>query len=271
MIREFSYQAPRKQKELLDILASERENARVLAGGTDLLVNIRLGLQHPRIVVDIKKIREHTAIRFDEKEGLSIGAAVTINEVMENRDVQKHFPALVEAAKVLASHQLRNRATVIGNLCNASPCADMAPPLLCLDARVEIVSDSGRRNLPLEAFFAGVKKTRLTPGEYVERIVVPPRWADAGGGFRKMKRVRGHDIGVLSVCLTKKGPLRRVAVGSAAPTPVLVGEFRGRVSTEEVIRKAMRRINPIDDVRGSAEFRRFLTRRYVAELMKEVR
>lgn len=272
MLYEFDYHAPKSQRELLDILSGEGGNARILAGGTDLMVNIRLGFVRPGRVVDLKKIPAHGQITFTKTEGLTIGPAVTINQLMNNPVVQKQFPVLIEAGKVLASHQLRNRATVIGNLCNASPCADMAPPLLCLGARVVLIGSKGnRRELSLPEFFIGVKKTKLATDEYCEAIVVPPGAAGARGGFQKLKRVKGHDIGVLSVCLLKQRDLMRVAIGSAAPTPILLKDFTAKTAPDRICQEALRSISPIDDVRGSADYRNFMAQTYIRNLLKEVR
>ncbi len=268
---EFSYLAPRSQDDLLEMLTSRNGRARILAGGTDLLVNIRAGLAKPEAVIDLKRVPGHDAVEYDDAKGLSVGPAVTISQLMEHAAVREKYPALVVAAETLASHQLRNRATVIGNLCNASPCADMAPPLLCLGARVHLRSKAGAREMPLAEFFTGVKRTRIRPDEYFERLVVPAAMAGAKAGFRKLKRVKGHDLAVVSVCLVKRKGQLRVAVGSAAPTPVFCGEFKSSTPVAKLVRAASKAVNPIDDVRGSAEYRLFMIEAYLRGLVKEVR
>lgn len=268
---EFVYRAPSSRAELLDLLNSGDDGRRLLAGGTDLIVNIRLGFLKPGVVIDLKKVPEHRRITWDDREGLTIGPAVTINQMLGDKVVQKRFPALVSAGSQLASYQLRNRATVIGNLCNASPCADMAPPLLCLGARLVLTSKKGSRDLPLAEFFTGPKRTVLEPGEYFEKLVVPAEGADAKGEYRKLKRIRGHDIGLVSVALTRKGKLMRVAIGSAAPKPILCRDFDAKEPVKRVVEDALGRVSPIDDVRCSRDYRLFMIQTYIERLHKEVR
>ncbi len=268
---DFAYRAPASRAELLELLSAGEPGRRILAGGTDLIVNVRLGFVKPTVVIDLKKIPAHREIAWDDREGLSIGPAVTINQMLGDRTVAKRFPALVSAGSQLASYQLRNRATVIGNLCNASPCADMAPPLLCLGAKLVLTSRRGSRELPLSEFFTGPKRTVLEPGEYFEKLVVPAASADARGAYRKLKRIRGHDIGLVSVALTKKGRLMRASIGSAGPKPVLCRDFDVKESSKKVIADALDRVSPIDDVRCSRDYRLFMIETYIERLMKEVR
>jgi len=269
MIYEFSYLAPKNKRELLRIISESKNGFKLLAGGTDLLVNIRLGLIKPTTVVDIKKISGHREI-ISSKEGLSFGPAVTISDLIENKTVQNKYPVLVKAGSGLASIQIRNRATVIGNICNASPCADMALPLLCLDAKIKLTSIEGSRILPLRDFFAGVKRTNMGPGEYCEKIIVPVEFAGVTGGFMKLKRIKGHDIGLISVCMITRDDRLRVAIGSAAPTPLLLKEFSTNDSPSKVCLAARNSINPIDDVRCSRDYRIFMAQVYIRRLMKEV-
>ena len=270
MLYEFSYLAPTSRKDLLAVLAENRPATKILAGGTDLMADIRLGLVKPYRVVDLKRIAEHNRLSWSKSDGLLIGPGVTINQMLEHPDVQKHFPALVRAGEVLASHQLRNRATVVGNLCNASPCADSAPPLLCLGALVTLSSEKGDREIPLADFFTGVKRTRLKPAEYVSLIRVAPGMADARAGFAKMKRIKGHDLGVLSVCLLGKDDLLRVAIGSAAPTPVVTPDLPAKSKLDAIVAAAMKVIAPIDDIRGSREYRLYMAETYIRRLHQEV-
>jgi carbon-monoxide dehydrogenase medium subunit len=270
MLYEFSYLAPASRKDLLAVLAENHATTKILAGGTDLMANIRLGFVKPGRVIDIKRIPEHNRLSWSKTDGLLIGPGVTINQMLENPDVRKHFPAYVKAGEVLASHQLRNRATVVGNLCNASPCADSAPPLLCLGAFVTLSSEKGDREIPLADFFTGVKKTALSPTEYVSLIRVAPEMAGARAGFAKMKRVKGHDLGVLSVCLLRKDAILRVGIGSAAPTPVVTPDLPAKSKPDAIVAAATKAIAPIDDVRGSRDYRLFMTATYIKRLAKEV-
>ena len=159
MLQNFQYAAPTTRSELRALLAERKGNARLLAGGTDLLVNIRNGIMKPEFVINVKKVEGFSGITWSEKEGLVIRPSTTINDVLRDANVRKHYPLLSECAHDLASYQVRNRATVIGNVVNASPCSDMAPALLCLDAKAVIASARGAREVSFREFFKGVKKT----------------------------------------------------------------------------------------------------------------
>lgn len=266
----FQYLAPATFEEALQSLAEHGSKAKLLAGGTDLLINIRADLVKPTHVIDIKKIPDITALTFDPKEGLSIGAAVTINAVIKDAAVNEHYPLLAVCAHQLASHQVRNRATVVGNVVNASPCADMAPPLLCLEAALEIRSSEGVRSVPCHEFFTGPKQTILKPGEIVSRITVPAHTSGARGGYKKLKRIQGHDLGIVGVALLKKGDWVRVSVSSAAPTPVLVRDFKASDPLETMVEETLKAISPIDDVRCTRDYRLFMVGVYLKRLVQEV-
>lgn len=270
MVHEFSYVAHESLDELLGFLAAHGAGASVFAGGTDLFVNIRANLARPRWVADLKKIPELCTLSFDEGHGLSIGACVTVNELVENAVVRERYSILATAGRELGTFQLRNRATVAGNIVTASPCGDMSSPLLCLDARVELRSVRGTRTMPLAEFITGVKQTRIAVDEIVSRIIVPVDLIDARGGYRKLKRIKGHDLGLVAVALIKAGQTMRVAVTSAAPTPVLLPALSVDTPADEVVRAAREAISPIDDVRCTAEYRSFMAGVYVRRLMQEV-
>jgi CO/xanthine dehydrogenase FAD-binding subunit len=268
MLHEFSYIEPGSLQELLDFLAEKGEKSSVLAGGTDLVVNVRAGVDKPEYVVDIKGIPELQELTFDPAKGLSIGATVTVNRLIESDDVKTHFSILTTAARELATFQLRNRATVIGNVVTASPCGDMSSPLLCLDAAVELVSAKGTRQMPLREFITGVKKTEIKSSEIVSRITVPVTHIDAAGGYEKLKRIKGHDLGVVAVAMTRTASAIRVAISSAAPTPVLLPDFPVDADAESIQKVAQEAISPIDDVRCTKEYRRFMVDVYIRRLLE---
>lgn len=270
MLHPFAYHAPHSLEELLELLGRHGKESAVLAGGTDLLVNIRAGLAAPRHVVDLKGVPELHRLVFAGKDGLAIGACVTVNELIDHRSVAKHYPILVAAGSELATYQLRNRATVVGNVVTASPCGDMTSPLLCLGAEVALVSGRGERRMPVKEFITGVKKTRIAPDEIVREIVVPPTWIDAAAGYRKLKRIKGHDLGVVAVAMIKSANKARVAISSAAPTPVLLPEFPLSASVATIQKAAQSAISPIDDVRCTKEYRSFMVNVYIRRLMEEV-
>jgi len=265
----FKYRAPATRAELLDLIA-EHGAVRILAGGTDLLVDIRNGVRHPELVVDLKHVDGLRAITWDPAAGLVIGAATTINDVLRSAAVREHYPLLLACARDLASYQIRNRATVVGNVVNASPCSDMAPGLLCLEARAVLSSTRGERQVAFREFFTGVKRTVLEHDEVLERIVVPAASAGARGGYRKLKRIKGHDLGIVGVAVLKHGTDLRLGVSSAAPTPVLVDGLRVDAPADDVLAALHAAISPISDVRCSAEYRAFMAETYARRLLEEV-
>lgn len=270
MTHEFSYHAPRSLDEALGLLSEFGDDARVLSGGTDLLVNIRAGLSRPKHVVDIKRIPELADLSYDPRNGLHIGACVTVNRMLDYRPVEQEYPILMRAGGELATHALRNRATPVGNIVTASPCGDMSSPLLCLDGAVRIVSKSGSRSVPIRDFITGVKATVIQPDELVTAITVPNTYAGATGGYRKLKRIKGHDLAVVAVAMIRHNRTIRVGISSAAPTPVLLPDFPVDATVEEVQKSAAESISPIDDVRCTREYRAFMVGIYIERLMKEV-
>lgn len=267
MLHPFAYTAPRSKAELLRILDAEREDARLLAGGTDLVVEIRAGRVAPRRVVDVKKVEGLGRLSFDAREGLSIGATVTCAEILADATVRERFPVLCGAAAKLGSPQLRNRATAAGNVCTASPCADLGTALLAFDAAVEIESLKGRRTVPLREFYLGVKRTVLGRDELVTGLTVPAALAGATGGMEKLKRIKGHDLALASVVLVRKNGSLRVAVGSCAPTPVVTPVLPSTASADEVVAAARKVVSPIDDLRASAAYRAFMVETFVRRLV----
>lgn len=267
----FTYRAPVSRAELLSLLADHGPDARVLAGGTDLLGDVRLGFATPALVVDVKKVEGFSTISWSNEDGLVIRPGVSINDVMHHDRVRESFPLLVACAEDLASHQIRNRATVIGNVVNASPCADMAPALLCLGAHAVISSQSGQREVPFTEFFTGVKRTVLRPDEILEEVVIPPDAAAAVGSYRKLKRIKGHDLGIVGVALAKstQGALR-LGISSCAPTPLLVDGLSAQDPEESVVAAARAAISPISDVRCSREYREHMVEVYVRRALREV-
>jgi len=195
---------------------------------------------------------------------------VTVNDLLAHEAVRAHYQLLHVAGSELATHGLRNRATVAGNIVTASPCGDLSGPLLCYEAEIEITSRRGSRRVPFSRFIEGVKKTVLGPGEIVERIVVPAKLQDGRGGYLKLKRIKGHDLGIITVALLKKDGLLRFAIGSAAPTPLLLKDFPEGTPVEQIEAEAQARISPIDDVRCTREYRAFMVNVFIRRLLAEV-
>lgn len=271
MIHKFRYLAPRTREELHAILAGEGPDAAILAGGTDLLVNIRNGVARPQAVVDVKKVEGFKALTFSAEEGLSLGAGVTVNDLLRAEVVRTRFPILAACAHDLASYQIRNRATVVGNVVNASPCSDMAPGLLCLGAVAVIGSAAGTREVPFSTFFTGVKRTIMAKGEVLERIVIPAAAAGARGDYHKLKRIQGHDLAIIGVALARHDGAIRVAVSSAAPTPVLVEGLSETDAPDRVVEAVLAAIRPISDVRCTKEYREHMAQVFTRRLLQEVK
>lgn len=270
MTARFSYRSPTRREELLSLLAEHGSQARVLAGGTDLMGDVRSGLALPAVMVDVKNVEGYADLDWSAEDGLIIRPAVTINDVLLDPRVRESYPLLASCARDLASHQIRNRATVIGNVANASPCADMSPALLCLEARAVISSEEGSREVPFTEFFTGAKRTVLSPGELVERIVIPPESADALGCYRKLKRIKGHDLGIVGVAASSKDGALRLGISSCAATPLLIEGISTQDPPDEVVAAARAAIKPISDVRCTAEYRAHMVGVYVRRALREV-
>lgn len=267
MLHEFSYLAPREKKDLLGLLKKHAGKARLLAGGTDLMCDLRSGLDKPACLIDVKHIKEFQGISFSEKEGLSIGATVTCIEMMRDPIIGKKYPLLAYAAGHIGSSQLRNRATIGGNLCTASPCADMGCSSLALGGRVELVSARGTRVIPMKDFFTGVKETLIQEDEVVQRVIVPPESVGAKWGMEKLKRIKGHDMAVVSVAMARTAKWLRVGIGSCAPTPVVLPDLPPNADVKTVTAAALKVVKPIDDVRASKDFRLFMVGEFIAKLL----
>lgn len=266
----FTYRAPQRRDELLALLDDHGAAAKVLAGGTDLMGDVRSGLARPQVMVDVKKVEAYADLAWSADEGLIIRPGVTINQLLFDPRVQDSYPLLVACGRDLASHQIRNRATVIGNVVNASPCADMSPALLCLGARAVLSSRAGSREVPFTDFFTGAKRTVLAPGELLEAVVVPPESAAARGSYRKLKRIKGHDLGIVGVAAMAKDGALRLGISSCAPTPLLVDGLSSTAPVDEVVAAAHAAISPITDVRCSKEYRAHMVGVYVRRALREV-
>ncbi|MCA8869907.1 MAG: xanthine dehydrogenase family protein subunit M [Rhodobacteraceae bacterium] len=263
------YAAPTTTEEAARLLASNPKAARVLAGGTDLLVQIRAGMIAPDLLVDIKKIngiRDITA----EGGGYRIGAAVSGAELGEHAGVVAMWPGVVEAVELIGSTQVQGRCTMAGNLCNASPAADSVPALVAADAVARIVGPRGERNVAVLDIPRGVGKTSLEAGEFITSIYLPKRPDRASDAYLRFIPRTEMDIAVcsagVSLTLDSKGIITeaRVALGAVAPTVLLVSEAAKALighkpddATLAALGKACSdACKPIDDKRGTIEFRR---------------
>jgi CO/xanthine dehydrogenase FAD-binding subunit len=263
-MRAFAYARPDDQTEALQLLASNSTGARPLAGGTDLMVGLRGGRVTPPLVVDIKGVRELGPWVDETASHVTIAATTTLTDVMAEQCVRRYFPALVEAAATVGSVQIRNRATLAGNICNASPAADTAPALLVYGAEVALVSSRGARLVLLDDFFLGPGLTLLEPGELLAAIRLPKPGPSFGAAFGRLTRRRGVDLATIIVCCGIDGSgATRWSYGAVGPRPLLVTGPSGvppapaeaEYAEKQSIEAAMARTSPISDVRASREYR----------------
>ncbi len=263
---------PESLEEASRLLRELGDGARVLAGGTDIVPGMKLGKLRPAHLVSLGRVPGLDGVAFDGRT-LKMGARCTLNDLMADDKVSGNLPMLCKVLGTIASHQVRNRATLGGNICNAAPSADSAPLLICLGARVGIYSADGEREVPLEGFFKGPGATDLQPGELVTHILVdrPPEGTRCAYVKHKIRESLEIAITGVAVALTlaPDGTCddARVVVGACAPVPIRVPEaedvLKGTKLETDNIRKAgeaaAERISPIDDVRGSAAYRRGMT------------
>jgi len=262
----FEYHAPSSVGEALDLLKTCGKEAKLLAGGTDLLLAMKKRAVKPSHVINLKGIKGLSGITTDAS-GITIGALTTVAEIYRSETVRDAYAPLWDAAAVMASPQVRTLATIGGNLVSAVPSADMAPPLMVLSAKAHIVGPSGERTCPVEDLFAGPSECSLGLGEILTHITVPG--AKGKGAYLKLMRRAALDLALVGVAayvdLDDKGVCRsaRVALGAVAPTPIMAPEAKeileGKILTAELAAEAGRVCGsvcrPITDVRSSLEYR----------------
>jgi CO/xanthine dehydrogenase FAD-binding subunit len=282
MVR-FDYHRPASISEVLRVLEESDGQGVVLAGGTDLLVEIKQGRRAPSLIISLGRIRELQEIRREADGSLRIGATATLSEIAKSPQVRGFHPAISEAVSTVGSTQVRNRGTLGGNLCNASPSADAAPVLLALDAQAQIQGSGGSRVVPLSEFFAGPRKTVLQRGEILTDVWVPAESASLKCTYLKLGVRKAMEIAIAGVAVAlriaeDRCEVARVALGAVAPTPVrstraedcLMGS---RVETviKEAARAARDDCQPITDIRASADYRRdmvsVLVKRAITQLI----
>jgi CO/xanthine dehydrogenase FAD-binding subunit len=272
-MKPFGYHAPTSITEAIVLLADKERRSRPLAGGTNLLVQLRRGLFEPGLLIDVKRIPELSRITFDLVAGLTVGAAVTCAQLCEHPDVRRLYPGLIDAASIIGGAAIQGRATLGGNLCNAAPSADAVPAMIVLNATCTVVGPGGSRTIPADAFCTAPGKTVLDEGELLISIHFPPPPPNSGACYRRFTPRREMDIAVAGagawIVLSDDHTSvagARIALSAVAPTPLLVepaGAFLvDQAPTEaaftEAAELAQQAANPIDDVRGTAAQRRHL-------------
>jgi CO/xanthine dehydrogenase FAD-binding subunit len=272
---EFDYIRPATLAEASQFLAEHLGEARPLLGGTDVFVRMRDGFWHDKYLVDVKKLDGTDDLYFDSSAGLTIGAGVNMNRVMSHPEVQKHYPVLVEACRSVASYQLRTRATIVGNICNASPAGDTIGACLLYDGLLNVHGLDGYRQIPLAGFFLGPGKTVLQPGDIVTALHLPLPPTGSAGVYIKLGRNTWSDLSIVGISAlgwmdlqTPSGWRLKVALASVAPVPLAVtavDEYLSETavsvqSIQEAARLAQQACSPIDDVRSSARYRKAMVR-----------
>ncbi|RLG82607.1 MAG: xanthine dehydrogenase family protein subunit M [Thermoprotei archaeon] len=263
---QFKYYKPQTLDEALRLL-NELDDAKVMAGGTDLLIDMRIGRLRPKNIIDINDLNELRHI-VDEGKYIHIGALTRLQELIDSEIVREKLPILYEAIYHMASWQIRNRGTIGGNLCNASPAADTAPPLMVLEAKLRAISIKGERTIDIRDFFIGPRKTLLNKNELLKEIIVPV-YKGYGYSYMKLGRRNSFTLSIVSVASLVKIEDNvfsdvRIALNSIAPTPIRAFSVEkylvGRKVTIDNVKAAsklvVKDISPITDIRATAEYRR---------------
>jgi carbon-monoxide dehydrogenase medium subunit len=269
----FSYVSAKSIGEAAAILASEGDNAKILSGGTDIIVQLREGRRQAKVVVDVKAIPELNQLSYDAAKGLVIGSAVPCHRIYGDAAIASAYPALIDSVTLIGGSAIQGRASLGGNVCTASPAGDSLPTLIALEAVCVVMSKSVTKEIPVEKFFAGPGKTVLQPGELLIAFKLPAPKARSGAAYLRFIPRNEMDIAVtsagVSVQLDNSGKnfvSARIALGAVAPVPLFVPEagasLAGKPVNDESIETAAKiaqaAARPISDMRGSAEQRKHL-------------
>ncbi len=270
-MRTFRYLKPNSIREARELLAHYGDRAKIVAGGTDLMVQWKKKLITPECLISVRNVPEMNFVRLDR--GLTIGAATTHRTLETNPEIRRAFPVITDAVDNLGSVQVRNSATIGGNICNGAPSADTAPPLLVLDAMVNTLGPDGGNSIPIMEFFGGPTRTVLKPGRLVTDFAVPAPPPHTGMAYWKLTRRKAMDLPMLGVAvlLSLEDDLKvcskaRIALGVAAPTPMrakhaeafLQGKILDGQTLEEAGRIAVQEARPRTTIRASEWYRREL-------------
>jgi carbon-monoxide dehydrogenase medium subunit len=269
-LKDFDYSAPVSVQEATTLLAKHGDQARMLAGGTDIIVQLREGLRDAEMVIDIKKIPELMAIDYSAESGLTLGAGVPCYQVYENEEISAAYPALADSTRIIGGWQIQVRASVGGNLCNSSPAADTIPALISLAASCRIAGPDGGRDVAVADFCTGPGQNVLEAGELLVSIQLPPSAAHSGSAYERFIPRNEMDIAVVGagswVQLDESGSTiqeARISLAAVGPTPLVAQQaadsLAGQEASEENLAAAgdlAREVaSPIDDMRGTIEYR----------------
>ena len=264
----FEYFEPRTLKEAVGLLVKYKGGARLLAGGTDVMIEMKGGYVKPKYLINLKKIKGLDKISFSKKEGLRIGALVTWSTLLSSKPINQYYPVLRETASLIGCPQIRNIGTIGGNICHASPSADSAPALMIYEAQCVVAGPGRERIIPIEEIFAGVQKISLKQGEILTGFHIPTPDIESKGCYVKFSPRRAMDLPIVGVGVlvtASNGTFQdvRIALGAVAPTPIRARRAEsflfGKPVKDQLIRKAaeeaMMESKPITDMRASREYR----------------
>jgi carbon-monoxide dehydrogenase medium subunit len=272
-MKDILYAAPKTVADACALLSDRGDKARCLAGGTDIIVQVREHRRDVDVLVDIKQIAEVNELAYDAKQGLRIGAAVPCYRIYENEQIARAYPGLIDAAALIGGIQIQSRASLGGNLCNSSPAADTIPALIALEATCTIAGPKGNREVPVEKFCTGPGRNVLGRGEFLVAFRMPPPQPRSGAAYQRFIPRNEMDIAVVGagVAVTldekkSKCTAARVALGAVAPTPLLVAEAGAALAGSDLGEAALAKAaalaqaaaRPISDMRGDSDYRRHL-------------
>jgi CO/xanthine dehydrogenase FAD-binding subunit len=275
--QDFNYARPSTLDEVLDLLERYGKNAAILAGGTDMANMLKQGFPVPEMMIDIKALEELSQISLDGSK-LHIGALVTFSEIIKSEIIREHMKVLWEAAHLVASAGIRNRATVAGNICSAVACMDSAAPLLVHDASIHLASRQGERRLPVHKYFVDNRKTARRENELLTKVSIELPLQKYAGCYQKLMRYAGEDLAQANVgVLALEDGSFRVAFGAVGPIPKRSAKIErflhGKQITGEVLAEAKAMvasvISPITDIRASKEYRTFMAMHMLEEGIKK--
>ena len=281
-MHELHYEAPTSLDQAVSLLATAGDDGRLLAGGTDLIIQMRAGVRQPGQVIDAKKIPELQTLSYDAQSGLRLGAALACCEIIDNPTVRQHYPGLVEAAGLIGSDQILARASVGGNVCNGSPAADTTPALIALGATCQIAGPKGTREVAVEDFVTAPGQTVLAADELLVEFRIPAPPAKAADCYQRFIPRNEMDIAVVGVgsCVALDGDTcsaARIGLGAVAARPLLaeeagaalVGKPLDDAAIDAAAKLAQAAASPISDMRGTAEFRTHLVGVLTRRTLKE--
>jgi carbon-monoxide dehydrogenase medium subunit len=280
-IPDFDYHTPATVDEACGILANLGSDAKVLAGGTDVLSKMKNELIAPKVLVSLSKIENMDGITYVSGKGVVIGAKATHNDLVNSSLLQQKYPSIPDAAHTMANNQIRNRGTIGGNLVNAVPSADLPPILIALEAHVALVGRYGTRIVPLEEFFVGPNRSAIEPDEILTEIIIADQ-PTTGSAYFKFGLRRSGALAVVGVAVSVVAraahvELARIVLGAVGPVPMrakkaeqlLVGNLATEAALEEAGRAAAAECRPISDIRGSEEYRRDMVRVFTKRALRK--